>query len=148
MGDEVIQSDFTFAMIKPDMFEGKSVGCVLANLEALGFEIVDAKIKTLTKNEASEFYIEHEGKDHFPRLVEFMSSGPVMGLLLKQRVNTDKYGSALALLRSELGSADPTTADKGSLRWRFGTELPRNAIHASDSYDALERECDIIFDRN
>lgn len=132
---------WTFAMLKPDVFENGHVGSLITHIEHAGWEVMGARVRRFSTRDAEWFYAEHEGKPHFPRLVEFMKSGRVMGLVLRNKENVD----GIQVMRTMIGAANPHDAEKGTLRAMFGEELPRNAIHASDSQDAFFREVNWFF---
>ena len=116
----------TLTIIKPDAFGTQKAGSILAHLEAQGFVLTAARVEHLTKARASEFYAEHAGRGFYGELVEFMTSGPCMPMVLEK-------SDAVASLRTAIGSTDPAEAAEGTVRKLFAESKGRNAIHASDS---------------
>ena len=128
----------TLAMIKPDAVASRDVGQILTRLELRRYRIVGMQMLTMSRDLAEEFYAEHKGKPFFEGHIEFMTSGPCVAVVT-ERLN------AVEALRSLVGATVPAEAAPGSIRAQFGTDLPRNAIHASDSQESAAREIDLIF---
>ena len=131
-------------IIKPDAVKAGNVGRIISILEDQSFRISYAQLTRLTYEKACEFYAEHKGKDFFERNARFMSSGPILLLLVCD-------GSIYALqtikhLRNIAGETDPKKARVGTIRHLFGTELPKNTIHVSDSVKSLAREMNFFSD--
>lgn len=132
----------TFCIIKPDVFSKTEITSqILQRLDTAGFKVTQFQVRTMPKEQAELFYNEHEGKPFFKSNVTFMSSGPCLGLIL-----TLKDGDAITVLRNLIGNTNPQKADEGTIRSDFGSELPKNAIHASDSEESFEEEVYIFFD--
>ncbi len=131
---------FTFCMIKPDAFKNDSVSDILLEILKAGFKIRGIKITMLTKGKAEQFYDIHQGKDFFDRLTSFMSSGPVMAMVLERP-------DAVESLRALIGKTDPAQAAEGTIRRKFGTDTTHNAVHAADSYENAEREWSFFFSK-
>jgi nucleoside-diphosphate kinase len=127
----------TFLMIKPNAVEDGHVGDIIAALEHGGFEIVGIASRLLTDGEARRLYDVHEGRDFFEPLVEFMTSGMVVGLLM--------LGPGIDELRAFIGRTDPAEAREGSIRALYGRSLRENAVHASDRMDRLDYEAGFFF---
>ena len=102
------------------------------------FEIVGILMKKFTVEEAREFYAVHKGKPFYDSLVEFMTSGPIVGLLLQGE-------DAIKRLREVVGATDPSKARPGTIRAKFGTDIQRNAVHASDSPESAAYEIPFFF---
>ena len=134
-------------IIKPDAVKAGNVGRIISILEGLAYRISFIHLAQLTHEKACEFYEEHRGKDFFERNASFMSSDPIFVLLVQ---SLDWRESAttqmIKCLRDIAGDTDPKKARAGTIRQLFGTELPKNAIHVSDSIESLEREIDFFFE--
>lgn len=128
----------TLAIIKPDAFGSAKVGKIIAHLEADGFRVVAAKVSRLSRAQAEAFYAVHAGKPFFASLVDFMTSGPSMPLVL------ERHG-AVGRLREVIGSTDPAEAAPGTVRALYAESKERNAIHASDSPDNAMAEVAFFF---
>ena len=128
----------TFSMIKPRAVKEKHTGEILAHLEKAGFEIQALRMRTLSKEEAEEFYKEHAGKPFFADLVSKMTSGPIVTMVLSKK-------NAVPELRTCIGATNPKKAEPGTIRALFGTDVTENAIHASDSPTSAEREIAFFF---
>jgi nucleoside-diphosphate kinase len=102
-------------MIKPDAFKNDTVSDILLEILKAGFKIRGIKITMLTKAKAEEFYDIHKGKEFFDRLTTFMSSGPVMAMVLEKP-------DAVESLRKLIGKTNPAEAEEGTIRNRFGTD--------------------------
>jgi nucleoside-diphosphate kinase len=116
----------TLTIVKPDAFGAGKAGLIIALLEKEGFTIKASRVLHMTQAEAGEFYAVHKGRPFYNELVEFMSSGPCMPLVLNR---TD----AVATLRTVIGATDPAEAAAGTVRKLYAESKGRNAIHASDS---------------
>lgn len=130
----------TLTIIKPDAFGSGKAGRILAHLEAAGFELVAARVLHLAQAEAEEFYAVHRERPFFGSLVEFMTSGPCMPMVLRR-------DDAVAELRRVIGATDPAEADAGTVRALYAESKERNAIHASDSDANAAVEAGFFFAR-
>lgn len=128
----------TLTIIKPDAFSAGKAGKIVAHLEAAGFRVVSARVLQLTTSQAEGFYDVHRERPFFRSLVNFMTSGKCMPLVLAR---TD----AVAELRKVIGATDPAEADPGTVRKLYAESKERNAIHASDSDENAERESRFFF---
>jgi len=130
-------------IIKPDAVKAGNVGRIISILEDNDYRIGTMKLTTLTLKQARELYYEHRGKDFFVRNLKFVTSDPIIALI----VSHPKKGFEDTILHlSELaGNTDPKKAKQGTIRQIFGTELPKNAIHVSDSLQSFRREFKILF---
>jgi nucleoside-diphosphate kinase len=128
----------TLTIIKPDAFGSGKAGLILAHLEKGGFQIIACRVVRLTKLQAGEFYAVHRGRPFYDELVEFMTSGYCMPLVL-ERLN------AVAALREAIGATDPAEAAPGTVRKLYAESKGRNAIHASDSDENARREATFFF---
>jgi len=127
----------TLMIIKPDATAKRAIGDIISMVEDK-FEIAGIIMKRLTVEEAREFYAVHKGKPFYDALVEFMTSGPVVGLLLQGE-------DAIKRLREVVGATDPSKARPGTIRAKFGTDIQRNAVHASDSPESAAYEIPFFF---
>lgn len=114
------------------------MGEIIKRIEQNGFEIVDMKFTQLTRPKAAQFYAIHKNKPFFLPLIDFITSGPVLALLL-QRENGQR------LLRTLVGATDPKKAEKGTIRADFGTTIQRNVVHAANPLENPQREIDFFF---
>jgi nucleoside-diphosphate kinase len=130
--------DYTFSIIKPDAFSTGKAGKILAHLEAQGFKLKASRVMRLTKAQAEEFYAVHRGRPFYPELVEFMSSGTCMPLIVSK-------SNAVTALREAIGATDPAEAAAGTVRKLYAESKGRNAIHASDSDENAVRESRFFF---
>jgi nucleoside-diphosphate kinase len=128
----------TLTIIKPDAFGAGKAGKIIALLEQKGFRIVAARVMHLTKQQGGAFYAVHRERPFYGELVEFMTSGPCMPMIL------EKDGAVLAL-RDAIGATDPKEAAEGTVRKLYAESKGRNAIHASDSDENAEREARFFF---
>lgn len=128
----------TFAMIKPDAVAALYTGKIIDRIEQEGFTIVALKKTTLTQKRAEDFYAEHHEKKFFPELIEFMTSGPVVLMVLSKK-------NAINAWRELMGSTNPEQAAPNTLRKLYGTNVGNNAVHGSDSKTSAQREITLIF---
>ncbi len=128
----------TLTIIKPDAFGAGKAGKVIAHLEAHGFVIRAARVMHLTKEEAGKFYEVHKDRGFFAELVDFMTSGPCMPMVLEK-------DDAVAALRTAIGATDPAEAAEGTVRKLYAESKGRNAIHASDSDENASVESAFFF---
>ncbi len=134
----VAHSEKTLAIIKPDAVERMVIGKIISLIESNGLCIRAMKMVHLTAGEARKFYAVHTGKSFFDGLVEFMSGGPSVVLVLEGE-------RAIETWRTLMGPTDPQNAPEGSIRRSFGTDTRHNATHGSDSTDAAITEIAFFF---
>lgn len=135
-------SDFTLLLIKPDALPYNTK--IVQQIHYSGFGIVVSKNSfVFSAEEVRRFYEEHADKPFFPEHSRFMQSGTCTVYLLRQVLPSEV--PAFEKLRQIVGSTDPTKAEEGTIRKRYGTNLPRNAVHASDSVEAVKREALFFF---
>ena len=132
----------TLVLIKPDGVKRNLIGEIIARCERKGYNVVQLKLTTPTRELLAAHYAEHEGKSFYEPLMEFMSSGPVVAIALEgQRV--------IEGFRSIAGSTEPTAAAPGTIRGDlgrdWGTIVVQNLVHGSDSVESAERELKIWF---
>lgn len=123
----------TYLMIKPDGVQRGLIGRIVARLEDKGFKLIAAKLITVTIDQAKNHYAEHEGKDFFPELVGFITSGPVFAMVWEG-------DDVIALSRLLIGKTKVGEALPGTIRGDFASHTPLNLIHGSDSPESAERE--------
>ena len=128
----------TLTIIKPDAFGAQKAGKILAHLEAQGFVLKAARVMHLTKDEAGKFYEVHKERGFFGELVDFMTSGPCMPMVLEKP-------DAVSALRVAIGATDPAEAADGTVRKLYAESKGRNAIHASDSDENAAVEAAFFF---
>lgn len=128
----------TFVYLKPDAVRRGLVGEIIKRFEGRGLKLVALKMKRMTREEAEELYKEHRGKSFFQKLVDFVTSSPVILMVLEGP-------SAVKVVRHTVGATDPLEAAPGSIRGDFGVNVTKNLIHASDSVESAQREMSIFF---
>ncbi len=133
-------NDYTFSIIKPNSVRTGKTGPILAMINEAGFQIAAMKMIRLTKDQAESFYDVHKGKRFYESLVEFMTSGPVVVMILK-------HDNAVETFRHLIGSTDPSKAEEGTIRHEFAINVQMNAIHGSDSPENAAREANFFFSR-
>jgi nucleoside-diphosphate kinase len=130
--------NYTLTIVKPDAFGANKAGKIIALLEEKGFGIRATRVLQLTKKQAGAFYEVHAARPFYGELVEFMTSGPCMPLVLEK-------ADAVAALRDAIGATDPAEAAAGTVRKLYAESKGRNAIHASDSDENAAREARFFF---
>ncbi|HEY5133802.1 MAG TPA: nucleoside-diphosphate kinase [Candidatus Krumholzibacteriaceae bacterium] len=130
--------DTTFLMIKPEAVGSGRQGEIIDLLIKNRFRIVRMKQFRFDAARARAFYAVHDGKHFFAGLVAYITSGEVVGIELEKE-------GAVELLRELVGATDPAKARPGTVRYMYGTDLQRNAVHASDSRESAEKELAIVF---
>jgi nucleoside-diphosphate kinase len=123
----------TFSIIKPDAVRKGFTGAILAEIEKAGFQIVAIKKQSISKAQARGFYAVHAAKPFFDGLCEFMSSGPLVLMVLEKE-------NAIDDLRKLMGSTNPANAEEGTIRKKFASSMTENAIHGSDAEDTAAFE--------
>lgn len=135
------QMEKTFSIVKPNAVEDNNIGNIVGRFEKEGLRIAAAKLVHLSKEKAEGFYIEHKERPFFGSLVGFMTSGPVLLLVLQGENAVEKN-------RKIMGSTNPADADEGTLRKLYAKSIEANAVHGSDSLASAEREINYFFDKN
>ena len=131
-------SNYTLTIVKPDAFGANKAGRIIALLEDKGFTVKAARVLQMTRTQAGAFYEVHKERPFYGELVEFMTSGPCMPLVLEK-------SGAVAALRDAIGATDPAEAAAGTVRKLYAESKGRNAIHASDSDENAAREARFFF---
>lgn len=127
----------TLAIIKPDAVGQNDIGGIIEYWEKDGLKIVAAMMIHLTEKEAESFYEIHKERPFFKDLVQFMTSGPVLVLVLEGE-------NAVALNRQIMGATDPSKAEEGTIRADFAHSIDKNAVHGSDSKENAKIEIDFF----
>ncbi|OBW93206.1 nucleoside diphosphate kinase [Gallibacterium genomosp. 3] len=128
----------TLSIIKPDVVERNMIGTIIARLEQAKFRIVAMKMVQLTYEQAAGFYAEHQGKPFFEKLVNFMTSTPIVVLVLEKE-------NAILDYRALMGKTNPQEAHIGTLRHDFALDGSKNSVHGSDSLTSAQREIAYFF---
>lgn len=129
----------TFVMIKPDGVQRGLSGEIISRFEKKGYKIVGLKMLQLERSLAEKHYEEHIGKPFFEPLIKYITSGPVLAMVLEGK-------DAVAGVRSMNGATNPADALAGTIRGDLAIEIGRNVIHGSDTLNSAEREISIYFD--
>lgn len=132
------QLERTLAIIKPDAVSRQIAGEILSLIERNEFRIRGMKMLRLSRAAAEGFYAVHRGKPFFPGLIDFMTEGPVIVLVLECE-------NAIAKWREVMGATDPANAAEGTIRRRFGTAVDRNCTHGSDAPETARTEITWFF---
>jgi nucleoside-diphosphate kinase len=128
----------TLVLIKPDAMRRQLAGEILARFERRGLALREAKLVTVDRGLAERHYAEHVEKPFFGELVEFITSGPTLALVLEGE-------GAIPVVRKTIGATDPAEACAGSIRGEFALSMPDNLVHGSDSPESAEREIGLWF---
>jgi len=130
--------DRTLILVKPDAFARGLTGEIIARFERKGLRIAALEHRTLEEDLATQHYAEHEGKPFFGELVDFITSGPLVALVLEGH-------EAVKAARQVIGATNPLEAATGSIRGDFALEVGQNMVHGSDSDESAEREVALFF---
>jgi nucleoside-diphosphate kinase len=125
-------------MVKPDGVKRRLVGEVVGRIEAKGYTIREMKLFTIDKALAEKHYAEHVERPFFGELVSFITSGPVVAMVVEG-------AEAVAGMRQIMGATNPLEATPGSIRGDFASEIGENIVHGSDSPTSAEREIGLFF---
>ena len=128
----------TYIMIKPDAVERGLIGSIVARFEATGLTVERMEFGVVTPEQAAANYAEHEGKPFYEGLVAYITSGPVVKMVLSGP-------EAVVVCRKLMGATNPRDAAPGTIRGDFGLTLDANIVHGSDSSESAEREIAIFF---
>lgn len=131
----------TLSIVKPDAVGQNMIGNIIEYFEREGLSVIAAKMLHLSDTQAQEFYAIHKDKPFFGELVEFMTSGPVLVMVLEGE-------NAVARNREIMGATDPSKAAPGTVRADFATSIDRNAVHGSDSPENAKTEIAFFFKQN
>lgn len=130
----------TFTIIKPGAVRNNYAGPILKMINEAGFVIRAMKMTRMSGTQAAAFYEMHKGKPFYDKLVEFMSSGPIVAAILEKE-------NAIEDFRELIGATDPAKAREGTVRKMFACSVTENAVHGSDSEESANREADFFFSR-
>ena len=128
----------TLSIIKPDAVERNLTEKIIARFKKEGFRIIEKKEYRLTVEEAKDFYSEHKDKPFYQSLVQYMTSGPVVLMVLERQ-------NAIAKNREIMGATNPKDAAPGTIRAQFAISLEKNSVHGSDSLSSAAREIEFFF---
>lgn len=128
----------TFSFLKPETLKQRLVGEVISRLERKGLILKQLRLHQISKREAEELYSPHKGKPFFQELVDHVTSGPVMLMVIEGP-------NAVETVRKLIGATNPLVAEAGTIRGDFSTSITANIIHASDSLENAKREASVFF---
>ncbi|MFQ5933241.1 MAG: nucleoside-diphosphate kinase [Dehalococcoidia bacterium] len=130
----------TLVLLKPDAVQRGLVGETIARLERQGLKIVAMKMLQMDAALADRHYAVHQDKPFFQGLVEFITSGPIVAIVLEGL-------NAIEVVRNAMGATDPAQAQTGTIRGDLALDIVRNLIHGSDSTETAEKEVDLFFSK-
>lgn len=133
-----MMTERTFSIIKPDAVKRNLIGAILTRFEQNGFKIIASKMVRLTREQAEGFYAEHQGKEFFAPLVEYMMSSPIVVSVLEKENAVKDY-------RTLIGTTNPETAAERTIRKEFALSQRENSVHGSDSIENANREIAYFF---
>lgn len=128
----------TFVMIKPDGVKRNLVGEIISRFEKRGMRIVGLKMVKMSREMAERLYEEHKGKSFFEELINYVTSGPVVAMVIEA-------DEAVSVVRKMIGATDPKEAAPGTIRGDYALSKAENVIHASDSIEKAQKEISIFF---
>jgi len=131
----------TFVAIKPDGVKRGLIGKIIQRFEEKSYKIVAIKMLNVSDETAAKHYEEHYGKDFYPRLIKFITSGPIVAMAIEGL-------NVISGVRHILGATNPDNADVGSIRADFSSYSSCNLVHASDSLESAQRELNLYFNEN
>ena len=130
--------NITFTMVKPEAVANGNTGAILAKIQEAGFRIVALKKTKLSEENAGKFYEVHKERPFYGELTEYMSSGPIVAVILEK-------DNAVADFRTLIGATDPSEAAEGTIRRLFAESKAKNAVHGSDSDENAQIEASFFF---
>ena len=128
----------TLILVKPDAFARNLTGEIIARFERKGLRLVAMQLQTMSRELAERHYAEHQGKGFYEELVSFITSGPLVALVLEGE-------SAVEAARQVIGATNPLQATTGSIRGDYAIAVGQNMVHGSDSPDSAAREVSLFF---
>jgi nucleoside-diphosphate kinase len=128
----------TLILVKPDAFARNLTGEIIARFERKGLRLVALQLMTMTRELAARHYAEHEGKGFYDELVDFITSGPLVAMVLEGE-------SAVRAARQVIGATNPLEATTGSIRGDYAISVGQNMVHGSDAPESAEREVALFF---
>jgi nucleoside-diphosphate kinase len=128
----------TLILVKPDAFARNLTGEIIARFERKGLRLVALQLMTMTRELASQHYAEHQGKGFYDELVDFITSGPLVAMVLEGE-------SAIRAARQVIGATNPLEATTGSIRGDYAVSVGQNMVHGSDAPESAQREVALFF---
>ncbi len=128
----------TLILVKPDAFARNLTGEIVARFERKGLRLVALQLMTMTRELAAQHYAEHEGKGFYDELVDFITSGPLVAMVLEGE-------SAVRAARQLIGATNPLEATTGSIRGDYAVSVGQNMVHGSDAPESAQREVALFF---
>jgi nucleoside-diphosphate kinase len=128
----------TLILVKPDAFARNLTGEIIARFERKGLRVVALQLMTMTRELAARHYAEHEGKGFYEELVDFITSGPLVAMVLEG-------DSAIVAARQVIGATNPLEATTGSIRGDYAIAVGQNMVHGSDAPESAQREVGLFF---
>ncbi|HEY1568009.1 MAG TPA: nucleoside-diphosphate kinase [Solirubrobacteraceae bacterium] len=128
----------TLILVKPDAFARNLTGEIVARFERKGLRLAALQLMTMTRELAAQHYAEHEGKGFYDELVDFITSGPLVAMVLEGE-------SAIRAARQVIGATNPLEATTGSIRGDYATSVGQNMVHGSDAPESAQREVGLFF---
>lgn len=128
----------TYSMLKPDAVRNRHMGDIIARIERAGLAIERMELANVTPEQAAANYAEHQGKPFYDGLISYITSGPVVKMIVSGE-------GAVKKMRTLMGATNPADAAPGTIRGDFGLIMDENVIHGSDSVESAEREMKIFF---
>ena len=128
----------TLAILKPDAVERNLIGKILDRIESKGFKITSMKMKMLSVKEVEGFYFVHKKRPFFRDLIKYMSSGPVVLMVLRKK-------NAISAWRELMGATNPKDAESGTIRKDFAVDIEKNSTHGSDAPETAAFEIPYFF---
>jgi nucleoside-diphosphate kinase len=128
----------TLILVKPDAFARNLTGEIIARFERKGLRLVALQLMTMTRELAALHYAEHQGKGFFDELVDFITSGPLVAMVLEGE-------SAIRAARQAIGATNPLEATTGSIRGDYAVSVGQNMVHGSDAPESAQREVGLFF---
>ena len=130
----------TLILLKPDAVQRGLIGDIVSRFEKKGLKIAAMKMLRMTKKKAEDFYSVHKGKPFYSGLVDYITSGPIVGICLNGNDNV------ITVVRTMMGKTNPAEAEKGTIRADYGIDIGKNTVHGSDSEESAKKEIPIVFD--
>lgn len=133
-----MKDELTLVLIKPDGVKRRLAGEIIKRLEQKGLNLIAMKMMQLSKEDGERHYSVHKEKPFFRELVDYITSGPIIAIIVKGR-------NAISTVRNIVGATDGSKASPGTIRGDFSNSIERNLVHASDSNEAYQHESKIFF---
>ena len=131
----------SLVLIKPDAMQRRLAGTIISRLEKQGLKLVALKMLHLDRALAEQHYAIHKDKPFFNDLVNYISSAPIIALVLEGK-------KAVEIIRKTMGATDPAQAEAGTIRGDFGLDIGRNTVHGSDSLETAKEEIRLLFSKD